>query len=75
MIETIETYWPHILAVLSILLGVPAAVHAAMTKDEVRAALGWVGIIILSPIIGAALYFVAGVNRIRRTSIGSSARS
>lgn len=70
MIETIETYWPHILAVLSILLGVPAAVHAAMTKDEVRAALGWVGIIILSPIIGAALYFVAGVNRIRRTSIG-----
>lgn len=40
-----------------------------MTKDEVRAAIGWVGVIILSPIIGPLLYAIAGVNRIRRASI------
>lgn len=69
MIALITTYWPHILAVLSVVLGVPAAIHATMTKDEVRSALGWVGIIILSPIIGALLYAIAGINRIRRSSI------
>ena len=41
-----------------------------MTKEEVRSALGWVGIIILSPILGALIYAVAGINRIRRSSIG-----
>lgn len=70
MIDILVTYWPHILAVLSVLLGVPAAIHATMTKEEVRSALGWVGIIILSPILGALIYAVAGINRIRRSSIG-----
>ncbi len=63
-------YWPHILAVLSVLLGVPAAIHATMTKDDVRSAIGWVGIIVLSPVVGALIYGVAGINRIRRSSIG-----
>ncbi|MDQ0320189.1 cardiolipin synthase [Pararhizobium capsulatum DSM 1112] len=69
MIDTLVTYWPHILAVLSVLLGVPAAIHATMTKQEVRSALGWVGIIILSPILGALVYAIAGINRMRRSSI------
>ena len=43
MFETFSAYWPHILVALSILLGVPAAIHATMTKEEVRAAIGWVG--------------------------------
>ena len=32
----LEHYWPHILAAISFLLGATAAIHAAMTKDEVR---------------------------------------
>ncbi|OBZ94080.1 cardiolipin synthetase [Pararhizobium polonicum] len=70
MIVVLTTYWPHVLAVLSVVLGVPAAIHATMTKDEVRSALGWVGVILLSPVIGALIYAVAGINRIRRSSIG-----
>ena len=69
MVHFIATYWPHMLAVLSIAMGATAAIHAAMTKEEVRAAIGWVGVIILSPIVGALLYAVAGINRIRRASI------
>ncbi|PSH67732.1 cardiolipin synthase [Phyllobacterium brassicacearum] len=69
--DLLPTYWPHILFVLSIALGVPAAIHATMTKEEVRAAIGWVGVIILSPVIGAVIYAVAGINRIRRSSISS----
>ncbi|CDZ59102.1 cardiolipin synthase [Neorhizobium galegae] len=69
MLDLIEPYWPHILFVLSVLMGAAAAIHAAMTKEEVRSAIGWVGVIVLSPIVGALLYLVAGVNRIRRAVI------
>lgn len=70
MIAFVDNYWPHFLALLSFALGVPAIIHAAMTKDDVRAAAGWVGVVLLSPVIGAAIYAVAGINRMRRSSIG-----
>lgn len=71
MWEILSGYWPHILAVLSLAITVVAASHAALTKDEVRAAIGWVGVILLSPFLGALIYAVAGVNRMRRASIVS----
>nr|WP_246748644.1 cardiolipin synthase [Rhizobium setariae] len=48
-----------------------AAAHAAMTKEDVRAATGWVGVIILSPILGALIYLVAGINRIRHAALAT----
>ncbi len=63
-------YWlPAVLSVVSVSLGVIAAVHAAMTKDDVRAAIGWAGVALLSPFLGPLLYAVAGINRIRRTAV------
>jgi cardiolipin synthase len=70
MIRFLSEYWPHIVIVASGVIGTIAAVHAAMTKDDVRAAIGWVGVIMLSPIIGALLYLVAGINRIRQSAAG-----
>src|SRR5690606_5642966 len=55
--------------VVSLLAGTGAAVHAAMTKQDVRAAIGWVAVTLFSPLFGALLYFVAGVNRIRHTRV------
>jgi cardiolipin synthase len=69
MLYLISTYWPHILFVVSFAMGTVAAIHATMTKEEVRAAIGWVGVIVLSPIIGAVLYAIAGINRMRRASL------
>lgn len=63
-------YWPHIALVSSAAIGIVAAIHAAMTKDDVRAAIGWVGVILLSPVVGALLYLVAGINRIRQSAAG-----
>lgn len=62
-------YWPHILVILSIIMGLTAAIHAIMSKEEVRTAIGWVGVIILSPILGAIIYAIFGINRIRRNNI------
>ena len=65
MLEVIQIYWAETLAVLSVVFGTVAATHAAMTKREVRSALGWVGVIILSPLVGAMIYAVAGINRMQ----------
>lgn len=42
-----------------------ALVHALIYKRDHRAALGWIGIIIVFPIAGPVLYFLFGINRIR----------
>ncbi|SIP92307.1 MULTISPECIES: phospholipase D-like domain-containing protein [unclassified Bosea (in: a-proteobacteria)] len=69
MWEILSDYWPHLVAVVSLAMATAATIHAVMTKDEVRAAIGWTAVIVLSPIIGALLYGIAGINRIRRAAI------
>ena len=63
-------YWPHLFFVVSFVASAAAAIHAAMTKHDVRAAIGWVGIVLFSPLFGAVFYLVAGINRIRPTRRG-----
>ncbi|HRO21403.1 phospholipase D-like domain-containing protein [Alcaligenes phenolicus] len=65
----LHDYWPHLALVLSVILGASAAIHAAMTKNDVRAAISWVGVIIMSPLLGPFLYLIAGINRVRRQSL------
>jgi len=58
--------WTVLAAVLALLAAVAASGHAVLHKRDVRAALGWIGLIWLAPVAGAAAYLVFGVNRIRR---------
>jgi len=74
MQELVEIYWPYIFAVLSVVLGFAAAIHSTMTKEEVRTAIGWVGVIILSPVLGAVIYGIIGINRIRRNTVSLQRR-
>lgn len=69
MSEYFSGYWPYVALLVSTIAGVAAAVHAAMTKDEVRAAIGWVAVVLLSPFFGAFLYLVAGINLVRRRAV------
>jgi cardiolipin synthase len=66
MLNTIEQLRPAIIAILSVLLAVIASAHAVMRKRDSRAAVGWVGVIWLVPIVGAVLYVLLGINRIQR---------
>jgi cardiolipin synthase len=69
MIDAFHDYWPYIVLIASLIAGALAASHAVMTKEDVRAATGWVGIIVFSPLLGALIYMVAGINRIRRSAM------
>lgn len=55
-----------VVAVLTVLLAVIASGHAVLYKRDSRAAVGWVGLIWLAPIVGPVLYVLLGINRIRR---------
>jgi cardiolipin synthase len=58
--------WHIALAGLTLLLAVVASGHAVLFKRDSRAAIAWVGFIWLVPLIGATLYFIFGINRLRR---------
>ncbi|WP_264049964.1 phospholipase D-like domain-containing protein [Methylobacterium flocculans] len=41
-------------------------VHVLLRKREVGAAIGWIGLVWLSPLFGSALYALFGINRVTR---------
>ena len=65
----LQEYWPHFVFLFTFAAAATAATHAAMNKTDVRAAIGWVGIILLSPLFGAFFYLIAGINRVRHDQI------
>jgi cardiolipin synthase len=61
--------WHFIVAGLAFGLSVLASGHAVLYKRDSRSAIAWVGFIWLVPLGGGILYFIFGVNRIRRKAI------
>ncbi|WP_152052975.1 cardiolipin synthase [Tautonia marina] len=60
-------HWGHVLITgLGILVSLIATMHVLLHKKETRAAIGWIGLIWLSPILGAIVYVLLGINRIER---------
>lgn len=57
---------PYAAVVATLSAGVAAALHAVLRKRDTRAAISWVLLILLLPLLGAVLYASFGVNRIRR---------
>jgi cardiolipin synthase len=51
---------------LALLAAAWAAGHALLHKRDPRAAIAWAGFIVLLPLAGPALYYLLGINRIRR---------
>lgn len=68
-IEQLGQFWHYALAGFSVLIAVLASGHALLHKRDTRAAVAWVGLVWLAPLVGPVLYFVFGVNRIRRRAI------
>jgi cardiolipin synthase len=58
--------WPYIVTALDVCIALAASGHAVLYKRDARAAVSWAGLIWLVPFLGAFLYLLLGVNRIRR---------
>lgn len=61
--------WEIALVGLDLLLALVASGHAVLYKRDSRSAIAWVGFIWLVPLAGATLYFILGINRIRRQAV------
>ncbi len=51
---------------LTIMAMVGSAIHVLMFKRDTKSAIGWLGLIWFAPILGIALYWIFGINRIQR---------
>lgn len=70
MIELLSDLRPFVVAALAIFLAVVTSAHVVLFKRDDRAAVGWVGVVLLFPILGPVLYALFGINRItRRASV------
>jgi len=58
--------WHWFVAGFALVLSIVASAHAVLHKRDSRAAIAWVGFIWLVPLLGGLLYFIFGVNRLRR---------
>lgn len=65
-IRDLPGWWPLGLGALIVALDLLATAHILVHKRDVRASIGWVGVVWLVPGIGAALYAILGLNRIKR---------
>ncbi|MBN9019367.1 MAG: PLDc N-terminal domain-containing protein [Rhizobiales bacterium] len=65
----ISSHFPLFLSLLHFTLASAVTVHALLTRLAPQSTIGWVGLAWLSPYIGPILYFLFGVNRVRRKAI------
>lgn len=69
VVETARELWPHILTGVVMLTTAAAAAHLVMYKKDTRAAIGWIGVVLMVPFFGALLYAVFGINRLQRRAV------
>ena len=61
-------WWGHLLLAIYLLTAPLTCYHAVTRKSDDRAAIGWVGLVLLSPLWGTLAYWILGVNRVRRAA-------
>jgi cardiolipin synthase len=57
---------PLLVGAIHLVMAGAVTVHALLTKREVPAAIGWIGLAWLAPVLGSILYVGFGVNRVKR---------
>ena len=58
--------WGLLIAAIDFAVVCLAVSHVVLNKRDVRAAIGWSGVIFLAPFVGSALYWMFGINRLNR---------
>jgi len=67
--EILNNSWPYLISLATLLVILATAVHILYHKRDTRAAAGWLGLVWFAPILGVCLYWMFGVNRIKRRAM------
>ncbi|MGB2579345.1 cardiolipin synthase [Elusimicrobium simillimum] len=49
-----------------LVLAVSLTCHILLHKEDVKAAIGWIALVWLTPVLGGIIYVILGINRVRR---------
>jgi len=66
MPDLLLKYWQILVAIALLAIHVVLTCHAILHKKDTRAAIGWIGLLWLSPGFGALAYVMFGINRLHR---------
>ena len=69
MIGFISDVLPIAIPIVAVAVAAVACVHVILRVRDARAAVGWLGIVIVLPIVGALVYWVFGINRVQRRAL------
>jgi cardiolipin synthase A/B len=72
--EQLLAHWHWVASTLALIINLGASLHVVLYKRDTRSAIGWIGVIWLTPVVGSLLYFLLGINRIRRQAYRLRAR-
>lgn len=64
--DLLYTAWPYLVTLLTVFVTLATAIHILYRKRNTRAAAGWLGLVWFAPVLGVCLYWIFGVNRIKR---------
>jgi len=67
--EFIQGTWPYLVSIVTFAVILATAVHILYKKRDTRAAAGWLALVWFAPILGVCLYWMFGVNRIKRKAM------
>ncbi|MCG6894958.1 MAG: cardiolipin synthase [Desulfobacteraceae bacterium] len=68
-LDILSSLWPWLVALINLLTSIGCTLHIVLRKREIRAAIGWTGLVWLAPMLGAILYVSFGINRIQRRAV------
>src|SRR5210317_1732744 len=66
ILDQLDATWPYLITLVTFCVILATAVHILYKKRNTRAAAGWLGLVWFAPILGVCLYWLFGVNRIKR---------
>ncbi len=66
LVQWLTTHWVTIIVIFHISLSLVTSIHVLLFKENERTSLAWIGLVILSPVVGSLFYWLFGINRIKR---------
>lgn len=66
LIEWIHIHWVTIIVIVHFCLSIMTSLHVLLFKENERTSLAWIGLAVLSPVVGSLFYWLFGINRIKR---------
>ncbi|MGK0372014.1 MAG: cardiolipin synthase, partial [Glaciecola sp.] len=59
-------YWVTLTVIMHISFSLLTSLHVLLFREYDRTSLAWIGLVVLSPVVGSLFYWLFGINRIKR---------